>query len=83
MSKTQEVLQVLVESVQSLFISILSGAGVIRTTEDGKNLQNFLIACEMLPASIFMLWAFPYTDYKTSGELSCFTRLSAPKDLYM
>ncbi|KAL3156384.1 hypothetical protein ABBQ38_000699 [Trebouxia sp. C0009 RCD-2024] len=66
---------VLVKSVifmtfwQSLFISILSGAGVIRTTEDGKNLQNFLIACEMLPASIFMLWAFPYTDYKTSGDM--------------
>ena len=54
--------------MQSLFISILSGAGVIKTTEDSKNLQNFLIACEMLPASIFMLWAFPYTDYKTSGE---------------
>ena len=34
--------------VQSLFISILSGAGVIKTTEDSKNLQNFLIACEML-----------------------------------
>ena len=50
---------------------------MIRTTEDGKNLQNFLIACEMLPASIFMLWAFPYTDYKTSGELLCSMRLSA------
>ena len=60
--------------MQSLFISILSGAGVIQTIEDSKNLQNFLIACEMLPASIFMLWAFPYTDYKTSGKLvrSCF-----------
>lgn len=53
--------------LQSLFISILSGAGVIKTTDDSKNLQNFLIACEMLPASIFMLWAFPYTDYKASG----------------
>lgn len=53
--------------MQSLFISILSGAGVIKTTDDSKNLQNFLIACEMLPASIFMLWAFPYTDYKASG----------------
>ena len=59
--------------MQSLFISILSGAGVIKTTEDSKNLQNFLIACEMLPASIFMLWAFPYTDYKTSGGTQCFS----------
>ena len=58
--------------MQSLFISILSGAGVIKTIEDSKNLQNFLIACEMLPAAIFMLWAFPYTDYKTSGETQCF-----------
>jgi len=40
---------------------------VIKTTDDSKNLQNFLIACEMLPASIFMLWAFPFTDYKASG----------------
>lgn len=40
---------------------------MIKTTDDSKNLQNFLIACEMLPASIFMLWAFPYTDYKASG----------------
>lgn len=64
--------------MQSLFISILSGAGVIKTTDDSKNLQNFLIACEMLPASIFMLWAFPYTDYKSSGTcLSC--TLSAAK----
>lgn len=57
--------------MQSLFIAILSGAGVIKTIEDSKNLQNFLIACEMLPAAIFMLWAFPYTDYKTSGEIQC------------
>lgn len=56
-----------IPAMQSLFISILSGAGVIKTTDDSKNLQNFLIACEMLPASIFMLWAFPYTDYKSSG----------------
>lgn len=54
--------------MQSLFISILSGAGVIESTEDGKNLQNFLITLEMLPASIFMLYAFPYTDYKASGN---------------
>lgn len=81
--KVKEVAQALLECVQSLFISILSGAGVIRTIEDSKNLQNFLIACEMLPASIFMLWAFPYTDYKTSGELSCFMRLSAAKVLHM
>lgn len=66
------VLNVCCGCLQSLFIAILSGAGVIKTIEDSKNLQNFLIACEMLPAAIFMLWAFPYTDYKTSGETPCF-----------
>lgn len=64
-------LSVCCRCMQTLFISILSGAGVIKTIEDSKNLQNFLIACEMLPAAIFMLWAFPYTDYKTSGETQC------------
>jgi hypothetical protein len=50
-----------------LFISILSGAGVIKSEADSKNLQNFLICLEMLPAAIFMQWAFPYTDYKGTG----------------
>lgn len=67
--------------LQSLFISILSGAGVIKSTEDGKNLQNFLITVEMLPASIFMLYAFPYTDYKASGAVSCSLLLSFGKAL--
>ena len=38
--------------------------------EDGKNLQNLLICLEMLPAVLGMLVAFPYTEYKGSGELS-------------
>ncbi|BDA41803.1 Transmembrane protein 184B at N-terminal half [Coccomyxa sp. Obi] len=52
---------------QGLFIAILQVAGSIKTVEDGKNLQNFLICLEMLPAALGMLWAFPYTEYKGSG----------------
>jgi hypothetical protein len=52
---------------QGLFIALLVGAGVIPTVVDGKNLQNFMICCQMLPASIAMLFAFPYQEYKGSG----------------
>lgn len=43
--------------------------------EDGKNLQNFLICLEMLPAALGMLWAFPYTEYKGSGQRLDFSRM--------
>ena len=49
-------------------MSILSGVGALRTTEDQKNLQNFLICVEMLPAAVGMLFAFPYHEYKGTGE---------------
>ncbi|KAK9846283.1 hypothetical protein WJX81_000927 [Elliptochloris bilobata] len=52
---------------QGLFIAILTVAGVLKTVEDGKNLQNFLICVEMLPAALGMLYAFPYTEYKGAG----------------
>ncbi len=45
-------------------VSILAGSGVLATTEDQKNLANFLICAEMLPAAIGMLFAFPYLEYK-------------------
>ena len=54
--------------VQGLFIAILQAAGSIATVEDGKNLQNLLVCLEMLPAALGMLVAFPYTEYKGSGE---------------
>lgn len=53
--------------MQGLFIAILQVAGSIQTVEDGKNLQNFLICLEMLPAALGMLWAFPYTEYMGTG----------------
>lgn len=53
---------------QGLFIAILQAAGSVATVEDGKNLQNMLICLEMLPAALGMLVAFPYTEYKGSGE---------------
>lgn len=56
--------------LQGILVSILVGAGVVKTTDDGKNLQNFLICVEMLPAAFFMLFAFPYTEYKPSEGIS-------------
>ena len=35
--------------------------------EDGVNLQNWLLCVEMLPAAIFMLFAFPYAEYAAAG----------------
>ncbi|KAK9819743.1 hypothetical protein WJX72_001824 [[Myrmecia] bisecta] len=64
---------VLVKSVifltfwQGLGVAMLVGANVIHSADDGKNLQNFIICVEMLPASIFMIWAFPYSEYKGTG----------------
>ena len=48
-------------------MSILSGVGALATTEDQKNLQNFLICVEMLPAAVGMLFAFPFHEYKGTG----------------
>lgn len=68
---------VLVKSVvfmtywQGLLISILQGAGVVDSPEEGSNIQNWLLCVEMLPAAVFMLFAFPHTEYKVAGgELS-------------
>ena len=55
---------------QGLFIAILTVGGVLKTVTDGKNLQNFLICVEMLPAALGMLYAFPYTEYKGAGAHS-------------
>ena len=52
--------------LQGLFVAFLVGGGAIDTVQDGKNLQNFLICCEMLPAALGMLFAFPYTEYKSA-----------------
>ena len=54
--------------LQSLVVSILAGSGVLSTTEDQKNLANFLICAEMLPAAIGMLFAFPYHEYKGTAH---------------
>ncbi len=58
--------------MQGLLIAILQAAGIVVTVADGKNLQNLLICLEMLPAALGMLVAFPYTEYKGSGELPAF-----------
>ena len=50
--------------LQSLLVSILAGSGLLAGAEDQKNLSNFLICMEMLPAAIGMLFAFPYLEYK-------------------
>lgn len=64
-------LMLLVGRLQGLFVAFLVGGGAIATVRDGKNLQNFLICVEMLPAALGMLFAFPYTEYKGGpGESS-------------
>lgn len=45
-------------------MSVLVGIGVINSVTEGKNLQNFLICVEMLPAAVCMFFAFPYFEYK-------------------
>jgi len=35
--------------------------------EDGTNLQSWLLCVEMLPAAIFMLFAFPWSEYVVAG----------------
>ena len=61
--------------LQSLFIVILTSSGALTTTDEdgnttseGTQLQELLICLEMLPASIAMLWAFNYNDYKGTGK---------------
>ena len=47
---------------------MLIGIVVIQTAGDGNRLQNFLICLEMFPGAIGMLFAFPWTEYKSEGE---------------
>lgn len=51
-------------TLQSLLVSILAGSGLLASSQDQKNLSNFLICMEMLPAAVGMLFAFPYLEYK-------------------
>ena len=55
--------------LQSLLVSILAGSGLLAGTQDQKNLSNFLICTEMLPAAIGMLFAFPYIEYKGEAHI--------------
>jgi hypothetical protein len=61
---------VLVKSVvfltfwQGFFIAIGVGVGVVASPEEGSDIQAFLICCEMLPAALAMVFAFPYQDFK-------------------
>ncbi|KFM24701.1 Transmembrane protein 184B [Auxenochlorella protothecoides] len=49
------------------FIAICSAAGLVKSAEEGVNIQNFLLCMEMLPAAICMLFAFPYAPYVVAG----------------
>lgn len=35
--------------------------------EDGTNLQSWLLCVEMLPSAIFMIFAFPWSEYVVAG----------------
>jgi len=48
---------------QGLIISIFVGVDIIPSAEDGNAVQNWLTSVEMLPAAIFMLFAFPWKEF--------------------
>lgn len=52
---------------QGLLISIMVGAGLIDSAEDGNAVQNFMTCMEMLPAAIFMLFAFPWKEFASDS----------------
>lgn len=52
---------------QGLLISIMVGAGLIDSAEDGNAVQNFMTCIEMLPAAIFMLFAFPWKEFASDS----------------
>ncbi|WPT16386.1 Transmembrane protein 184A [Picochlorum sp. SENEW3] len=52
---------------QGLLISIMVGAGLIYSAEDGNAVQNFMTCVEMLPAAIFMLFAFPWKEFASDS----------------
>jgi hypothetical protein len=39
----------------------------LHAAEDGVNLQSWLLCVEMLPAAVFMLFAFPWSEYVVAG----------------
>ena len=52
---------------QGFFIAICVGSGLVADPADATNIQNWLICVEMLPAALFMLAAFPWTEYRIAG----------------
>ena len=66
---------VLVKSVifltfwQSILCAALVSNGDLPTGEDGRALQNVLICCEMIIASLMMLRAFPASVYVADGGI--------------
>jgi len=66
---------VLVKSVvfltfwQSILCAALVSRGALEDGEDGRALQNVLICCEMIVASIMMLYAFPSSVYAADGGI--------------
>ena len=62
-------------------MSILAGSGLLASSEDQKNLSNFLICMEMLPAAVGMLFAFPYVEYKGGTPQDDLPPLNTPSAL--
>lgn len=66
---------VLVKSVifltfwQSIMCAVLVSNGDLPSGEDGRALQNVLICCEMIVASLMMLRAFPASVYVADGGM--------------
>jgi hypothetical protein len=51
---------------------MINSWGRIKTPEDGKALQNFMICVEMMGAGISMFYAFPHKEYQIGGSAAGF-----------
>lgn len=53
---------------QGFMLAVLESLGWLPPELDSGRVQTFLICCEMLPASVFMVFAFPWGIYSVAGQ---------------
>jgi hypothetical protein len=71
---------------QSLACAFMVNLGVLYDGQEARKLQNFLICCEMVLASIGMTFAFPYTEYSSGSPdyfLDAILHAASVHDVYL